>query len=263
MARKNVPAIVEGGGGMPTEWLDVVKSQAEKNRVILAKAPASAGNVLSFDNVKFTVNGNALPNPLLLVPLAITNERTYYDTTYQPGVITSPACYSFDMERPHKLAQRPASDRCETCQYEGFGSGERGARACKITLRVAFIWGDRDELMDAKYVTSAPIITMKPSVLNTLALKSILQPVIDKGAPVFAAMLEMHTAPDNRTKYALSFKGMNYQPGSATAKAILERLAEAESLVARPYPVIDGDSAARRPIKGAVSREPMRRTPRR
>jgi len=77
---------------------------------------------------------------VVIVKMAHTVTRTYYEGSYQAGKITSPVCWSHDGKVPAKEIPVAQSKSCYQCKYSIRGSGNNGVgTACKLYWRIAVV----------------------------------------------------------------------------------------------------------------------------
>ena len=133
------------------------RSPSPQARQASAKLPQRSGNFLSFRGGRVSLGGVKLPNPLPLVILAYDAERAYYSKPYQPDVMASPDCYSYDKLMPHENAKVPQADKCSECRFNEFGSAPNGkGKACKEGAKFAAIHADA--LESPEKIAAAQII---------------------------------------------------------------------------------------------------------
>ena len=77
---------------------------------------------------------------VVIVKMAHTVTRTYYEGSYQVGKITSPVCWSHDGKTPAKEIPVAQAKSCYQCTHSVRGSGNNGVgTACKLSWRLAVV----------------------------------------------------------------------------------------------------------------------------
>lgn len=238
--------------GAVGSWRDRVAQSVAASKAALSKLPATSGNFLSFRGGTITLGGVLQPNPMPVVILAHGFERTYYSRMYQPDVLTSPDCYSFDGVAPHEDAETPQADACARCEFNQFGTAQNGkGKACKEGARFAMIHADYIE--SPELVASAPIVQARLSVLNSKVFRGFIEALGEQ--PLWLDITQIRCQPDPKSQYATSFSKAGVAIDEDVLDAIAARLDEAEKLVTTPYPKVE----EQQPQKAVVqSRAPVR-----
>ena len=77
---------------------------------------------------------------VVIVKMAHTPSRTYYDKVYQEGVISSPVCWSSDSKVADENVPIAQAKSCSQCKNSIRGSGANGiGTACKLSWRIAVV----------------------------------------------------------------------------------------------------------------------------
>tara|TARA_R110000803_G_scaffold56372_1_gene113696 strand:+ start:843 stop:1685 length:843 start_codon:yes stop_codon:yes gene_type:complete len=77
---------------------------------------------------------------VVIIKMAHTPSRTYYDKVYQEGKISSPVCWSNDSEVADEDVPIAQAKSCNQCKNSVRGSGANGiGTACKLSWRVAVV----------------------------------------------------------------------------------------------------------------------------
>jgi len=77
---------------------------------------------------------------VVIIKMAHTTSRTYYDKVYQEGKISSPVCWSNDSEVADKDVPIAQAKSCNQCKNSVRGSGANGmGTACKLSWRIAVV----------------------------------------------------------------------------------------------------------------------------
>jgi hypothetical protein len=77
---------------------------------------------------------------IIIVKMAHTPSRVYYEDSYEEGKKVSPVCWSNDSNKPDVEVRKPQSESCYTCPNSVRGSGHGGVgTSCRISWRVALV----------------------------------------------------------------------------------------------------------------------------
>lgn len=247
------PRAVSTGG-----WREKAAQSIQNSKAAIAKLPQMSGNFISFRGGQIALGGNQLQNPLPVVLLDYGYERTYYSKQYQPDVLTTPDCYSFDGVVPHEKAKVPQNDNCEQCRWNQFGSAVNGrGKACKEGARMVLLHADA--LKDIETIANAPLLQARASVLNSKAFRSYIENYFGADdRPSWTAVTTIQCVPDSKSQYALSFMpSVLNDPSDDIFDAIAARVDEAAKLLTQPYPEIE-DAPAPKPAPAQAARRPRK-----
>jgi hypothetical protein len=240
-------SVVVGG------WRERAAKSIERGKQASARLPQQSGNFISFRGGTPSLGGVTLPNPLPLVILAYDAERAYYSKPYQPDVMATPDCYSYDSVAPHEKAKIPQADVCAQCRFNEFGSAQNGkGKACKEGAKFAAIHADA--LESPEKIAAATIIAGRLSVLNSKGFRNYTGYFEEAGQPIWMSVTQLTVQPDSKSQYAVTFSNIVADLDDADLDALAIRVDEAEKLLAQPYPDVEEQAAARAPVKGAPAR---------
>jgi len=232
-------------------WRERAAKSIAVGKQASAKLPQQSGNFISFRGGSPSLGGVNLPNPLPLVILAYDAERAYYSKPYQPDVMATPDCYSYDSLVPHEKSKVPQSDACSQCRFNEFGSAQNGkGKACKEGAKFAAIHADA--LESPEKIAAATIIQGRLSVLNAKGFRNYVGYFEDSDIAVWQSVTQLSVAPDSKSQYAVTFSNIVAELDDTDLDAIAVRVDEAEKMLAQPYP--DLDEAPKAPAKGAPAR---------
>jgi hypothetical protein len=233
-------------------WRERAALSVAAGKKASAKLPQQSGNFISFRGGSPSLGGVNLPNPLPLVILAYDAERAYYSKPYQPDVMATPDCYSYDSQVPHEKAKVPQSDSCATCRFNEFGSAQNGkGKACKEGAKFAAIHADA--LQSPEQVAGATIIQGRLSVLNSKGFRNYVGYFEDSGTAIWQSVAQLSVQPDSKSQYAVTFSNVVADLDDDDLDALSVRVDEAEKMLAQPYP--DLDEAPKPAAKGAPVRK--------
>lgn len=191
---------------------EALRKQAEdlNSRV----APAT-GNSISIKGSEFRLpDGRKTTDPIEVVVVDFTAMNSFYETKFDPGQITPPACFAMG-SNPLKLvpsdnAPLRQSDSCSGCPMNEFGSDGKG-KACKNTRVLAVLPADADADTPMwrlvvpptsiknwdDYVRSVSSMMQMPpvAVVTTISFDDTVDyPRLKFGAPTPNQSLEVHFA---------------------------------------------------------------------
>lgn len=233
--KKEATSVVKREEGAVVPFRDRIAAIVNKGRSEVAKMPTSGGNALSFAKGVITAGGVRIGNELSIIPLVPQFERTYYDTQYDPDRPASPACYSYDGEKPHEKSASPQAKSCDVCPLNAFGTDIRGkGKACKEGMKLALVAAD--QARDADAAKSAPIYIAKFSVLNTKDVAPTIQAMYAQGNVPFQFTCKLTAHPDERRQVINTLEVVGVNEDEAQLNALMARAEAAEELLAQPYP---------------------------
>lgn len=77
---------------------------------------------------------------IIIVKMAHTPSKVYYEDSYEEGKKVSPVCWSNDSVKPDLEVNKPQSESCHACPNSVRGSGSGGlGTACKLSWRLAVV----------------------------------------------------------------------------------------------------------------------------
>lgn len=142
---------------------------------------------------------------VVVVRMAQSDSRTFYEGAYKEGEASAPACWSSDNVRPDSGVTSPQSSTCADCPNNIKGSSPSGeGKACRTSRRLAVVLAD--DIKGPIYQFNLPATSVYgQGEPNKWPLKSYVQYLGNNGIPVGAAVTEM--------KFDLMNKGrINFRP---------------------------------------------------
>jgi hypothetical protein len=77
---------------------------------------------------------------IIIIKMAHTTSRTYYNKAYQEGAISAPVCWSSDSKVADKDVPIAQAQSCSQCKNSIRGSGANGmGTACKLSWKIAIV----------------------------------------------------------------------------------------------------------------------------
>lgn len=234
------------GGGLLATLAQHAKNVAESEKVSVSSISMRGGVM--------TWMGKPVPgNKMTVIVVAASYENTWYTTRFDPNKLTSPACFAQSLTdedmAPHENSVLKQSEECATCPLHQWGSDPNGGRgkACKEIRKLAIIpaYDSLEELSSAEMATiKVPVMSVKEwsSYANERA-------TLDK-LPYWAFLTEIGPVPDPRSQFRITFKKVGLLDDEDKVRAVMARIAQAESLLMTPYePMEEGDEEEETPKK--------------
>lgn len=182
--------------------------------------------------------------------------KAYYENAFDPGVTATPVCYAFGREEkgmaPHDQAPKKQNPECSTCEWNKFGTADRGkGKRCKDERRVLCVV----EVADEESIAGAEVrqFNIPPGSLKNWG--NYLAQVREgtKRQNVRGVLTELSTEPYGGA-YALTFKAVA-ELADVQVKAIMAKRSSVEAALFAPYPNIEQEEkpapAPSRKAKGA------------
>lgn len=215
-----------------------IVSQAERVKAAIAAQTENAtkGSTepqrVSFKGGNIIIGEMTVPNASCEVQIiAAQPERTFYAKKFDPNNTNIPACYSYDMEKPHADASAPAHTDCASCPNNQWGSGNEGrGKACREALRVALVPYSNDVRSAPIYLAGFPI-TSRQTVLDLVTRAGMA------GKMLGQYKCRMDNKIDPRTFFKVSVTPLEVND-NPDYDALLEKMALSEDLLLTPYPVM-------------------------
>lgn len=166
--------------------------------------------------------------------------KAFYPGAYDPNVAATPTCYAFGREEkgmvPHEQAPKKECADCASCEWNRFGTAERGrGKRCKDERRVMVIVEAQDP--DSIAAAETRQINIPPgSLKNWGAYLNVIKEVTPSGN-VRAVLTEISTEPSGGA-YALTFKPVD-RLAKEFVMAILAKKPGVEAALFAPYPNIE------------------------
>jgi hypothetical protein len=203
------------------------------------KSISTRGGILSVDD------NPVEDNELRVIILASIHENQYYTSDFDPGKITTPACYAFGkVEKgmaPMDESPEKQNEVCEGCWANEFGTADKGkGKACKNVRRLLCI--TEDALESAGSLEEAEARMLKLPVMSvknwTQYVKSTLEDNLKR--PSWGVVTTIKVVPDAKSQFRVMFKFeelVNFD--SELYLAMKKKAAEAEKNISGPYPVFE------------------------
>lgn len=223
------------------------KSEVAKETSGMPRVSHQAG-VLKIDGKP--VAGNKLT--VGIVDFVFT--KAYYEGEFDPSVPQTPVCYAFGREeagmKPHENSPKKQHDQCAGCEWNAFGTAERGrGKRCKDERRLGVVVSVEDPSSIQKADVRA--LSVPPGSLKNWGKYLQTIPEITPTGNVRAVLTEVSTEPSGGA-YALTFKPVA-KLAKESVQAIMQRRDTVAGMLIQPYPTIEAQEqkpTQRRKVKG-------------
>jgi hypothetical protein len=226
---------------------------------------STSGGVLKFGDDEFE------GNQMIVVITHAVREHTYYNDRYDPEHSEPPKCYAFGesertMEPAIELMQEadpeqnwfePQADACAGCEWNEWGSSDRGAgKRCQQRRRLAIIpaglvdWNkaekeyDIEIFDDEKDYTESDMAYLKIPVTSVKNWSKYVQALSkNPGRPPYGVITRIYLERHPKFQFEVKFELLDTVPDHLV-HAIMERHEEAVETLVQSYKPPREDSAA-------------------
>lgn len=249
------------------KWDEELAKLAEEtvNQVV----SKGGGSFFSLRGGQLAYGGSPVPeNKMICVIVDSVLENTYYEGDFDPDEPGPPSCYAFGRDEstmaPHEQAASPQAPSCAECQWNQWGSAERGrGKACRNRVRLAVLSagnitrnGPEVETDPTFYAKGEMgVLPLPPTSVNGWA-KYAKQIKGTLHKPPLAVVTEVSVVPDPKTQFKVAFELIDQAPDAAIP-ALLERNKESRESIALPYP--ERAEAETKPARKSSGRKPAQR----
>lgn len=246
---KTAVAKTKPQGGAVATWKQKLAGYA-KEAVAVADEAGSGGQFISFRAGQITYNQQPCAgNKLDVIVVEHLLENAYYGSDYDPDNPTPPICFAFGRETgemaPHEKSAEPQAEACKKCQYNEFGSADKGnGKACKNIMRLS--------LLPAKPLTAEALQKSEcayaklpvTSVKGFAAYVKRLATTHD--LPPFAFVTQLGTVPDPKSQFKVTFEDVALIEDEDVLETLVARHEEQADAIAFPYqPPTEGEKPAK------------------
>jgi len=234
-----------------------LKAQIKAQQILLSKIKTSS-KFISFKGGNIIIDKKVVPNAKTeVIVLGLLTERSYFPGDFDPDVRQSPACYAYanmeedeDEMSPHEEAKDPQSESCADCQWNKFGSANKGrGKACRESIRIAL-------LPAQKNLAKADIWHARIPITSVPAFKDFANTILEAGQPLYSVVAELSVVPDVK-----SFFKINWTPkkplGADDREIAYSKAKTAVANIAFPYPDFEEEEQDKKKterIKSKVSK---------
>jgi len=222
--------------------LDALKAYGRKS---LEAEKASGNKFISVKAGLLSSEGTPIANnKLKCIIIADVFANTYYKGDYDPKSHQTPSCYSFgELQKdmvPHADVATPVAPACEGCEFNQFGSAEKGAgKRCKNSRRLACIGLLSDTEITPEYIRSAEVRYLNLPVMSSKGFSQYVKKVATfyDERPVFAVYTEIGTQPDPRSQFVVTFRDIGL-PATNLIESLVARHEQERKLIDFGYATI-------------------------
>lgn len=222
----------------PADMENLYAAQMEKEA---GKLPAGTGNMLGIKGGSFKHKGADLGTELEVVILGFVFKNTWYGgMPFNEKEPTIPSCYAIAENEedlaPHEDAPEPQHEDCATCEFNQFGSDERGTgKACKNTRLLALVavadLENKPEDIEIVLLSVAPT-GLKNFNKYTKGLHKVIK------RPLNGVITKLSF--DEEADYEmLKFEPVAKVESPATAKLLLQLTEDAQEMLTQPYDTVN------------------------
>lgn len=205
---------------------------------VSAKEITPSGQFISLKSGIISVAGSPVEgNKIQVIVLASVHENVMYEGEYDSDNPTSPVCYAFGDEAeslaPHEKASDKKCESCAGCEFNVFGTGNKGkGKACKNLRRLAVISFNG---LTPETMSEAEIFFMKISVTNVKGWAHYVKGLAAvQKRPFYSVVTQISATPDPKTQFRISFTPQEAL-GGEWATALRAKVAAAKEAIVFPY----------------------------
>lgn len=233
---------------LPANWEQKMKEDAQRYKT--AEDSVSIGQFMSIKGGILAFQGTPVPgNKLRCVVLEAILENTYYEGEYDQDNPSSPVCFAFgrveEEMAPHDKAPKPQHEGCASCEWNKFGTAEKGrGKACKNSRRMAIMHADSldGDLKDAQVA----FLKIPPTSLPSWA-QYVKQLNTQLGRPPYAVITELSVVGDPRSQFKVTFTLVEVIKDKKLLGAVYAKHQEVADGIDFPYQPME---AAPKPARG-------------
>lgn len=239
-------------GTSVTTWDEELAKYAEQSAKM--EANTGGGKFFGLKAGQLTFDGEpVIGNKMAVIILDSVLENVYYEGSYDSDTPQAPTCYAFGRDEseltPHQKVwdkgdqQCGASKLCQGCQWNEFGTAEKGkGKACRNTRRLAMIpagtFDKKGELTlieeEDHFLTTQiafmklPVTSVKGYGLYVKQCAAVLK------RPLFAMLTEVSVVPDPKSQFKVLFEALGPAPAELIG-TLIKRHEEAKDIIIFPY----------------------------
>lgn len=227
---------------------ELAKYAAESAKM---EANVGGGQFFSVKSGVLSWQDNPMPNNEMGVIIVDSiMENAYYDGEYDPSNPQPPLCFAFGRSEdelvPHERvveAGNAQSDACEGCQFNEFGSADKGrGKACKNTRRLALLpagkfdkHGEFELFDDTEHFESTEVGFMKLPVTSIKGYATFVKQVAATlKRPPFGIVTKIKVVPDPNSQFKVIFEAIGNVPDELMS-IILKRHEDIRTTIDFPY----------------------------
>lgn len=180
-------------------------------------------------------------NKLDVVIAGFGFENAYYVDDFDPDDPKSPVCFAFASEdegdddmKPHPDSMQPQNDTCKGCQWNEFGTADKGkGKACKNIRRLALLAA---KPLTKEAMLKGEIAVLKPPVTSVKGWKQYANMCAAvHGRPPFAVVTQIGCVPDPKSQFKVTFEHLLNINDEEVVAAIEQRRKTSMDVLYTPY----------------------------
>lgn len=245
-------------------WTDKLAGMADET---LDEIGAAVGQFFSTRGGMLKFGGAALPgNEMAVIIMDSIHENAYFTGSFDPDNPTPPDCFSFSRTgknmAPHEIAGKPQCSDCENCEWNAWGSADKGkGKACKNIRRLGLLSigsfnkaGDFIMVDEPKdIIGAAEVGFLKVPVTSVKNFANYAKTIATAGRrPPFAVITKITVVP-GEPAFKILFEKVCDVPDELM-DAVMERRNEVVSTIDFPYQPLD-EKEDESPIEGATKKK--------
>ncbi len=222
-----------------------------------AVASLGGGQFISTKGGIFKLGDAVIGHEMPVVVVESMFENCYYESEYDPETRGAPECYAFggnlDTIKPHEAVSRPVCDNCKLCDYNQWGSADRGrGKKCRNRVRMAVVSAGafnngRFEALDAEGFASSQLAMLGIPTTSMGTWAAYVKGLAStKKLPPFGAVTKLEVQPNDKTMLTVTPSFVTKVP-AAFIEALREKRAQAKDMLTSPYPEGDEPKTKRKP----------------
>lgn len=237
------------------EIVNYDEALAKRAEAARAMAQSTAGTSKSIKTAggEFTIDGASAGTKLNVVMLDSILEHAWYgeDGAYDPDHPKTPECFALGrIEKelaPHEDSTNPQSETCATCQWNKFGSAERGkGKANKNIVRMMVI--SEDDLDD---IEAADARILKVPVTSVKYWSAYVKGITDvKHSDPIKVLTEITLVKHPKFQFEMKFRQIGEVDGDLIGQ-LIDKSDSIQSELFQPYKPFEESDEPADPGKGA------------
>lgn len=250
-------------------WDEELAKAAEESAKTAAAHNKGSVKSITIKSGILSIDGNPVPgNALVGVISTFVMHNTYFaGMKYDPDNPVSPVCYAYgkteDEMGPHDEAETKQNETCEDCEFNAFGSDDRGnGKACKNTFKLLVLpvgeydhKGDSFEAPDSEEeFLEAEAHTFKVPPTSLKFFSKYIESLKAKLRPEWSVYTKITVVPDPKNQFAITFQHVDNIP-SNLLQAVKTKHQEGEKEIIVAYP--KNSEREERKEKQSKNKKPM------
>ena len=221
---------------------------------------SGGGNGLRVQGSNFFLGEDNLGEEINAVILEAVYEHRWFEGEYDPDVIAPPDCFALGLDQeelePHDKSQNKQAETCGECEFNRFGSGRGGAKACQNRVRLSLLPADN---ANDKDIDEAEVFTLFVPPTSLKAVKEYISMVNNKLEVPTSLVVTTITAEPTGTYSHLIFEyDSPLKAPAAFQKKLVNKVIQSREQMLIPYEPIAEENAKPK-SKGRAKKKTTRR----